>query len=482
MNLETYFRSYDIRGRAGQDGLNHEFAYKLAMAIAQHLESHNLEKHIVLAHDIRLSSPELFIAMQLGFEAAGVDCLALGLLSTPLAYFSLEALQQKNLVMITGSHNPKEQNGFKFVFDKKSALPSDIEAIKNAFFSAGNASIPQVETISPRKLSLNRSQELLRQIVLEQYQSQIFANIRLSKNWKLVVDSGNGCGGIANPEIFRKFGLEVIELFSKPDGNFPNHHPDPARRDNMQHLIDAVEREQADFGFGFDGDADRLGVIDAGLSIIPNDLILAILSEGVLAERPDSPIIFDVKCSHLLSQRIEENGGTPVMWKTGHGHIKEQMRKLNSPFAGELSGHIFFADRWFGFDDALYSALRLLETMEKLYAGKNTIMDLFPKTYSSEEINLGVSDNRKFQIMQEILEMPQWQGAIKTITLDGMRAEFPEGWVLIRPSNTSAILVLRIVAHNQAAFAEYKNFLIEVLEQLEEKLELTPLVEARPIL
>ena len=481
MNLESFFRSYDIRGKVGQDAINHEFAYRLARAIAQHLKSRNLPKNIVLAHDIRLSSPDLFIAMQLGFEAAGVACLPLGLLSTPLAYFSIEALEQQNLVMITGSHNPKDQNGFKLVFDKKSALPSDIESIKNGFFEDKDLSIPPPETISPRKLSLNRSQELLRQLVIEKYQSQILGNIQLTKKWKLVVDSGNGCGGIANPEIFRKFGLEVIELFSTPDGNFPNHHPDPARRDNMQHLIDAVMREQADFGFAFDGDADRLGVIDAGLSMIPTDLILTLLAEGVLAERPQSPIIFDVKCSHLLPERIEKNAGTPVMWKTGHGHIKEHMRKLDSPFAGELSGHIFFADRWFGFDDALYSALRLLETMEKLYAGKNTIMDLFPKTFSSQEINIPIEESEKFQTMDEILELPHWQKAIKTIQLDGMRAEFPQGWVLIRPSNTSAILVLRIVAMSQASFLEYKNFLLEVLEQLKKKLELTPLLEAEPM-
>jgi len=450
---QSIFREYDIRGTVPEQ-LNLNAINTIANAIAAKCIAAGVHE-IALGRDGRISGPEIMSAISLGLRERGLNIINVGLVTSPLLYFAAKNIDSKSGVMITGSHNPKNYNGFKVVIND-----SPISGLELLEFA--NQHIPNAEVLG---------QESHKTDLMSSYVREVCAQSAGLKKMKVVVDCGNGAAGEIAPKLMRALGHEVIELFCEIDGNFPNHHPDPGKPENLVDLISAVQEYKADIGIAFDGDGDRLGVVtDLGEMIFPDQLMM-IFAKDVLSKYPGSQIIFDVKCSNLLAEMIEATGGEAIMSPTGHFHIKNRLKKSGAPLAGEMSGHIFFNDQWYGFDDGHYSAFRLLEIITTLNQPLSNIFKNLPKAFSTPEINIDVQESRKFKIVEDFIQKSSFFNGEK-ITIDGLRVNFNDGWGLLRASNTTPKLVLRFEAQTSERLDEIQKLFLDQLKQIDESIEI----------
>lgn len=447
----SIFREYDIRGIVGEH-LDKETVSQIGLAIGTYFRR-NGAKRIAVGYDARESSPEFCRILIEKLNQTGCDCLLLGRVTTPVLYFTTFTKEVEGGVMITGSHNPSNHNGFKISLGKESLHGSQIQEIKELAlsqnFAEGEGKSANLEILD------DYFYELCRRIS--------FGNRKL----KVVVDAGNGMGGITAVPFFQKLGVEVVELFCKPDSQFPNHEPDPSQEKNLQDLIAKVVETKADAGIAFDGDADRITFVDETGRIIWGDELMVLLSREVLRENPNSTIIAEVKCTEVLFDEIERLGGHAIMSKAGHSIIKAKMRETGAILAGEMSGHIFFADRFYGFDDACYAGARTLEILSKTDKTLSAIFKEFPQTFATPEIRVNCAEEKKDLVIKSLIEEFSKDNEINTI--DGIRIKFENGWGLVRPSNTQALLILRFEANSEAALQEIENSVIKKLEQVMNK-------------
>ncbi len=425
------FREYDIRGIVGEH-LTDETVAILGKAIGTFFHR-NGAKRIAIGYDARVSSPRFCELLTKGFNETGCDAVLIGRVPTPVLYHTVFTKDVDGGVMITGSHNPPDHNGFKICLGKSTLFGSQIQEIKEVAFSGEFSSgVGTVENLE----------------VLADYEADILSKISLGmRKLKAVVDGGNGMGGVTGVPIYENLGVELVKLFTEPDSNFPNHHPDPTVTENLQDCIKAVKESGADLGIAFDGDGDRIGVIDENGRIIWGDELMVLLSREILKEKPNSTIIAEVKCSQNLFNDIAANGGNPIMWKAGHSLIKAKMKETNAALAGEMSGHIFFADRFYGFDDATYAGARVLEILSKTDKKLSELLADLPETFSTPELRVDCADEQKFEVVAKIAE--EFAKTNEVITIDGARILFENGWGLVRASNTQAILVLRFEADSE---------------------------------
>ena len=449
---KNIFRANDIRGIAYQD-LSKEVITNLGKALGS-ITIRSGSNNFLVGRDGRNSSPDMFEWLTAGILLSGCNVLNIGVVPSPVLYFATHELDCSNGVIITGSHNPSEYNGFKIIIDGKSLLSEEIQKIKIMIeqedFTKGSGSLSDID-------------------MLESYQKKIVGDINLKRPLKIAIDCGNGAGSVHAKDTFEKLGCEVSDLYCELDGNFPNHHPDPSRPENLEDLIHLVLSSNLDVGLAFDGDADRLGVISSKGKIIYPDMQMILFAESILNSHPKSKIVFDVKCSKLLSESIENNSGIPIMCKTGHTFIKETLRNESALLGGEMSGHIFFNDRWPGFDDGIYAASRLLEIISE-QENSDILFENLPHLYSTPEINLPSSDEEKFKIVESFknaLDFPE----AKLIDIDGVRLEFTNGWGLLRASNTSPVLVLRFEAISEDEIDNIKNKFKKILFQIGQDFE-----------
>jgi phosphomannomutase / phosphoglucomutase len=453
---KNIFREYDIRGIAEQD-LTSPVTEALGKAFADYLRPKRI-RSMTVGYDARISSPRLCDDIVRGLTMGGVDVTILGLCPTPALYFSLYHLNQGAGVMITGSHNPAEFNGFKLCVGRETIYGEEIQKIRQIMNSGAGEKIA-AGTISHRPIMPDYINHLKKLFTALQ-------DVRL----KIVLDSGNGTAGLAAPAIIRSMNCEVIELFSDPDGRFPNHHPDPTIPENLTTLIDTVRSQKADAGIAFDGDSDRIGVVDERGNILWGDQLMVIFSRDILRERPGATFVSEVKCSQVMYDDIRKHGGNAVMWKTGHSLIKAKMKELHAAMAGEMSGHLFFADRYFGYDDAIYAACRIVEILKNLKTDKGTRVSLgmlladLPKTFNTPEIRFDCPETIKFKVVEKAKEVflagqGLSQKPREVITVDGVRAIFEKGWGLIRASNTQPVLVMRFEANDPASLESIKSMM-----------------------
>lgn len=433
------FRAYDIRGVVGKS-LTTDLLTDIGLALGSEAEK-SQEQTIIVAYDGRLSSPDLCGALVEGLQESGRNVINIGLVPTPLLYFATHFLESNSGIMITGSHNPPDYNGVKMVIAGESLCGERIEAlyqrIESRTFITGNGSLETRDLTS-------------------EYVGTIVDDIQIDRPMKIVVDCGNGVAGKLAPLVLRSIGCDVVELYCEIDGNFPNHHPNPSKLENLEMLMQSVRNENADLGLAFDGDGDRLGVVDGDGNIIWPDRLMMLFAANVLSRHPGADIIFDVKCSKHLASEIVKHGGRPVMWKTGHSLIKAKIRETGAQLAGEMSGHIFFKDRWFGFDDAIYSAARLLEILSADSRSATEVFAELPNSVNTPELNVALTEGENFTFIEKLLSRADFDGA-RVTTIDGLRADFPHGWGLVRASNTTPSLVLRFEADNEQALREIQE-------------------------
>jgi phosphomannomutase/phosphoglucomutase len=446
------FREYDIRGVVDKD-LTQASVEVIGKAIGTYFRRHK-RKEVALGRDCRLSSPSFSEALSRGLLSTGCEIVDLGIIPTPLLYFAIYHQKMEAGVMLTGSHNPPQYNGFKIMVGEETLYG---EAIQNILTIIQDKDFIKKESTSRRTYD-----------IVSEYKDYIEKNIRIEKKLKVVVDAGNGTAGVVACPVFKKLGCEVIELNCEMDGNFPNHHPDPTLPEALEDLIHQVIKSKANLGVAYDGDGDRLGVIDDEGHIIWGDLLMVFFSQDILAHHPGAPIISEVKASKVLYEQIEKMGGRPIMWKTGHSLIKKKIKQEKALLAGEMSGHIFFADRYYGFDDAIYSSARLLELLSKSEKKLSQMLSELPKTYNTPEIRVYASDEVKFKIVEEVKKVLSQKYPI--IDIDGVRAIFPDGWGLVRASNTQEALVLRFEGDTEDALKaiekEVKGVVEEVIKRL----------------
>ncbi|HUB09564.1 MAG TPA: phosphomannomutase/phosphoglucomutase [Myxococcales bacterium] len=434
------FREYDIRGLVDED-LTAEVVELIGRGLGTLVRRANPGKKVAVAigRDARESSVRFRDAMARGLNGAGCDAVDVGMIPTPLCYFAANTLPVDGLAMITGSHNPPEYNGLKVGVGKTTLHGGEIQELRQLIergdFEKGEGGRRQQDIIGP-------------------YQDYVRKNLRLGKRRpKLVIDAGNGVGGLVAEPLFKSLGFPVTGLFLEPDGTFPNHHPDPTVLANVKDLQAKVLELHADLGLAYDGDADRLGVIDEKGNVLWGDQLMIILSREILKENPGSPIIGEVKCSMTLYDDIERHGGRPIMWKAGHSLIKAKMKETGAQLAGEMSGHLFFANRWFGFDDGVYASARLLEILSHGDAPLSSLLADVPKTFISPEIRFDCPEEKKFQVVAAVKQHFAG-GQYKVVDVDGVRVTFPDGWGLVRASNTQALLVLRFEAKTEPRLRE----------------------------
>lgn len=429
------FREYDIRGVVGED-LTPDSVTKIGKAIGTFMKR-NGGKTLVLGRDVRASSVEFRDILSDALNSTGCDIIDIGMVPTPVTYFALHHLNADGGVMITGSHNPPEFNGFKISQGHHSLYGEKVQELKKLIetndFETGIGSTRQ-------------------QAVLEDYMDKICTILKISRNVKVVVDGGNGCFGIVGPDLLRKLGQSPIELFSEPDGTFPNHHPDPTVPKYLTSLIEKVRSENAELGIGFDGDADRIGLVDEKGNVLWGDQLLIIFARDILSRNPGATIVGEVKCSQNLYQDIEKRGGVAVMAAAGHSLIKNKMRETGALLAGEMSGHICFADNYYGYDDAIFAACRILQIVAQSGQKVSEMLADLPETASTPEIRIDCPDEKKFEIVRELTEFFRKQ--YEVIDIDGVRINFSDGWALIRASNTQPVLVLRFEAVTEERLKE----------------------------
>jgi phosphomannomutase/phosphoglucomutase len=448
------FRAYDIRGIVDET-ITESSVYAIGLAIGSQAQSQG-EKTIIVARDGRLSGPRLIEALIQGLRDSGCNVIDIGCVPTPVLYFATHVLETRSGIMLTGSHNPSNYNGLKIVIQGETLSETGIgclyQRIIKRDFTQGNGRFTTLD-------------------MLPRYLERITQDVQLNRRLKVVIDCGNGVAGVIAPALFKKLGCEVIELFCDIDGHFPNHHPDPSVPENLQDLIAAVKTHQADIGLAFDGDADRIGVVTDTGEIIWPDRQLMLYASDVLARNPGATIIYDVKCTNLLENVIRKADGQPVLWKTGHSLIKAKLRETGALLAGEMSGHIFFKERWFGFDDGLYTAARLLEIIAAQNQTVSNCFAEFPDNVNTPELKLAITEEHKFSFMEAFKQQASFAEAAIT-TIDGLRADYTYGWGLIRPSNTSPYLVLRFEANNSQQLAYIQQQFREQLLAIDMQLAL----------
>ncbi len=430
------FKAYDIRGIVGKT-VDEAFAEHLGRAFGSEAVKAG-EKAVAVGRDGRLSGPALAAALIRGLASTGLDVVDLGAVTTPMLYYVAATRGRKGChsgIMVTGSHNPKDYNGFKMVLAGRAIYGDDIQALRVRMEAEDYV------------VKAGRSATM---DIVPEYSARITGDAKLKRPMKIVVDSGNGIPGASAPGILRALGCEVTELYSKVDGDFPNHHPDPSKPENLADLIRTVQTTDAEIGLAFDGDGDRLGVVTKDGNIIYPDRQIMLFAKDVLSRNAGATIIFDVKCTQRLAPVIRQAGGKPLMWKTGHSLVKAQMKKVKAPLAGEMSGHIFFGERWYGFDDATYTAARLLEILSRS-KDPSKVLNALPTSFNTPELNVPCAEGEPKLLVQKLLETAKFPGALEVITIDGLRAEYKDGFGLIRASNTTPVLVMRFEGHTEKA-------------------------------
>jgi phosphomannomutase/phosphoglucomutase len=444
------FKAYDIRGIVDRT-LTVEAARAIGQALGSEAAAQGAHE-IAVGRDGRLSGPKLRDALVDGIRASGTDVVDIGMVATPMLYFSTFHLGTASGVEITGSHNPPDYNGLKMVLAGATLHGDAIQKLRTR--------------IAANNLKQAEQRGALRQAdVVEAYLARIAGGIKLARPLKIAVDCGNGVAGAFAPRLYRALGCEVIELFCEVDGTFPNHHPDPAHPENLQDLIRCLRDSDAELGLAFDGDGDRLGVVTKDGKIIYPDRQMMLFARGVLAQRPGGEIIFDVKCSRHLARQIAAAGGKPTMWRTGHSLIKAKLKETGAPLAGEMSGHIFFNDRWYGFDDGMYAGARLLELLS-CEADPSAVLNALPDAISTPELHLKTAEGENFTLMDKLKSQAKFESAREVITIDGVRVEYDDGFGLARPSNTTPVVVLRFEADTDTALwriqSEFRRALLAV--------------------
>jgi phosphomannomutase/phosphoglucomutase len=441
------FKAYDIRGIVGKT-LTAESVLAIGRAIGSEARSRKVKK-VVVGRDGRLSGPELSQALMRGICASGVSVIDIGMVPTPVGYFAAHHLNTGSAVMVTGSHNPPDYNGFKIMLAGETLHSAAITALRQRLVDGRLAT---------------GAGKVAKMDVREAYLSRIVSDVKLSRKMKIVVDCGNGVAGAIAPELFRRMGCELVELFCDVDGTFPNHHPDPSKPENLKDVIRALKESDAELGIAFDGDGDRLGVVTKDGEVIYPDRQLMLFAADVLTRNPGAQIIYDVKCSRNLARSIRYQGGKPVMWMTGHALIKAKIKETGAPLAGEMSGHTFFKERWYGFDDGLYAGARLLEIISR-WKDANWPLKHLPDAVSTPEINLKMQEGEPHTLIAELQKTARFAAALDIITIDGLRVEYADGFGLARASNTTPVLVLRFEADNTAALTRIQNDFRRVLRQ-----------------
>ncbi|MDO8767954.1 MAG: phosphomannomutase/phosphoglucomutase [Burkholderiaceae bacterium] len=443
----SIFKAYDIRGIVPST-INEEVAEALGKAFGSIALAEG-EQAVAVGRDGRLSGPSLVQALIRGLVASGIEVIDAGMVTTPMLYFAANTLC-KSGIQVTGSHNPKDYNGFKMVLAGRAIYGEEIQSLRR-MMEAENWTLQaggRVRTVD----------------VLPAYTTRITSDIKLARPMKIVVDSGNGIAGASAPAIFRALGCEVIELFSEVDGDFPNHHPDPSKPENLQDLIAALASSGAELGLAFDGDGDRLGIVTQdGTNIYP-DRQMVLFARDVLGRVPGGTILFDVKCSQRLAPAILEAGGVPLMFKTGHSLIKAKMKEIGSPLGGEMCGHIFFKERWYGFDDGTYAGCRLLEILSKS-SDSNAVLHALPDSFSTPELNVKCAEGESPALVAQAVALAPATFATPAVisTIDGLRVDWPDGFGLLRGSNTTPVLVLRFEGQTQAALHRIEAEMLALL-------------------
>src|ERR1700722_2014615 len=447
------FREYDIRGIV-EDDFDDAFVVDLGRGYATLLHQAG-KKTVTLGRDCRLSSDRLRDRLAEGLLSAGVNVVDIGVVPTPVLYFSVLSWKMDGGVMITGSHNAAEYNGFKLGVGPTTIYGAEIQRLR--------------EIIERRDfVTTGTKGSLTERPVIPDYNDFIMSQFKLTPGMKVVVDGGNGCGGVVAAPLMKRLGLETIELYTEMDGRFPNHHPDPTVEENMRDLVAAVKKNRAAIGIAYDGDADRVGAVDENGKIVWGDELMVAFSRAILRERPGATIIGDVKCSKRLYDDIAQHGGRPIMWKTGHSLIKSKLKQENAALAGEMSGHMFFNDRYYGFDDAIYASLRLLEILGREGCGLAALLSDLPQTCFTPEIRLDCPDDKKFEVVRRASEY--FRANYETIDIDGARVNFPGGWGLVRASNTQPALVMRFEAESEKALGEIRSLFERKLTELGAKI------------
>ena len=429
------FKAYDIRGVVGST-IDEAFAEHLGRAFGTEAR-HAGERAVAVGRDGRLSGPRLAAALIRGLAATGLDVVDLGAVTTPMLYYVAATRGAHGChsgIMVTGSHNPKDYNGFKMVLAGRAIYGEQIQVLRKRMEAEDYFLAPG------RSAAMN---------VVPEYSARITGDCKLARRMKIVVDSGNGIPGASAPGILRALGCEVTELYSEVDGDFPNHHPDPSKTENLADLIRTVQSTGAELGMAFDGDGDRLGVVTRDGQVIYPDRQLMLLATDILGRNPGGTVIFDVKCTQRLAPAIVAAGGKALMWKTGHSLVKAKMKEVNAPIAGEMSGHIFFGERWYGFDDATYTAARLLEILSRS-ADPSAVLNALPTSFSTPELNVPCAEGEPARVVKRLLDTASFPGA-QIVTIDGLRADYDDGFGLIRPSNTTPVLVMRFEGHTPQA-------------------------------
>ena len=431
----SIFKAYDIRGIVGKT-IDETFAEHLGRAFGSEAVKAG-EKAVAVGRDGRMSGPGLATALIRGLASTGLDVVDIGAVTTPMLYYVAATRGQHGCnsgIQVTGSHNPKDYNGFKMVLGGRAIYGDDIQTLRRR--------IEAEDYVKAKGRSATMD-------ILAEYTHRIASDAKLARPMKIVVDSGNGIPGASSPDILRALGCEVRELYSEVDGDFPNHHPDPSKPENLADLIHAVKTTDAELGLAFDGDGDRLGIVTKDGQIIYPDRQLMLLAVDVLSRNKGGTVIFDVKCSQRLAPAIKKAGGVPMMYKTGHSLIKAKMKEIGAPIAGEMSGHIFFGERWYGFDDATYTAARVLEILSRSKS-PSKVLNALPTSFSTPELNVHCAEGEPPQLVAQLQKTVKFPGA-EINTIDGVRADYKDGFGLIRASNTTPVLVMRFEGHTEAA-------------------------------
>ena len=442
---KTIFKAYDIRGIIGKT-LDAGIARHIGRAFGAAALAKG-ERKVVIGRDGRLSGPELSAALSEGLRDAGVDVIDLGMVATPMVYFGTNVLETRSGIMVTGSHNPPDYNGFKMVMAGEAIYGDAITGLHDSIAARiGNDS----GVIAGQRGSYSTHD------IRAAYIERIVGDVKLARPIKIVVDCGNGVAGAFAPELFTRMGAEVVELFCEVDGTFPNHHPDPAHPENLQDVIRALQETDAEIGLAFDGDGDRLGLVTKDGQIIFPDRQMMLFAADVLSRNPGAEILYDVKCTRHLAPYIEKNGGKPLMWKTGHSLVKAKLKETGAPLGGEMSGHIFFKDRWYGFDDGLYAGARMLEILTK-GSNPSALLNGLPLASSTPELHLHLQEGENFALIDQLRRDAKFPTSEKINDIDGLRVEYADGFGLARSSNTTPVVVLRFEGENPEALARIQS-------------------------
>lgn len=446
----SIFKAYDIRGVVPST-LNEEVAHALGFAFGMAARAEG-QTAVAVGRDGRMSGPQLSAALVRGLTEAGVDVFDIGMATTPMLYFATATLCSSG-IQVTGSHNPKDYNGFKMVLAGRAIYGDEIQGLRRAMEN------PPAAPAGTRPGSVRNVN------LFAPYRDRIVQDARLARPMKIVVDSGNGIAGASAPAILRALGCEVVELFSEVDGNFPNHHPDPSKPENLRDLVRAIGEHGAELGLAFDGDGDRLGIVTRGGNTIYPDRQMMLFARDVLSRVPGGTILFDVKCTQRLAPAIREAGGKPMMYKTGHSLIKAKMKEVDSPLGGEMSGHIFFKERWYGFDDGTYAAARLLEILSRS-PDPSAVLDGLPTSFSTPELNVRCAEGEPHALVERLVKAAAFPAPAEVNTIDGVRVDWPDGFGLIRASNTTPVLVLRFEGHTEDALHRIERDMLALLRQV----------------